>query len=537
MNFVSISSARRGVIEASLLGVVYFVLARLGIEFGSALGNVSPIWPAAGAAIGWLSVRSLAPWPGVFAGTLAAVAMTHAPPTFTLTVSFANTLEALGVAYFYRRGVLSRPRSAPERLMLFVGLSALSILGCALAGAAAAKVSGIAGEQRFWSSALFWFMGDLFGALVVAAPVVILRELVTEGGLSRNLRRDRSWPVLLASIATAGASWLSAEAPAPLGQALRFLPLTIGAFAVIYGGWLTRTLVTLVITLTPTCFLLIHLSVDQNKPTQIALLQIYNSFSALFCLLLGALFDQVRAAERAASRLADDLTLSNKRLEEVAYVAAHDLRSPLRSIVNWTQKLEQLIPPPRGAQLDKALNFVQTNAKKSVDLINAVMDLAKVQVVPTRVERVDLNQAVRTVLQRFDDDIRQLDASVKLEGLPVVRGDPSYMELVFFNLIGNSLKFRRPGRRPLLRIGARDRGDFYEVFVEDNGVGVAPEDRERIFQIFVRGSLNEGAPPGAGIGLAFCRQIVQAHRGRIWVDSTPDEGSIFCFTHPKQAER
>lgn len=525
-------------LEAAALGLVYFFLARLGIEFGSLLGNVSPIWPAAGIAIAWLTVRSVHLWPGVFLGTLAAVSITGAPWSFVLSASAGNALEAVGVAYLYGRQISRRPYSPTARLLVLVSVCLLSVLACAFIGALAAQWSGIAGEQSLLASTLLWYMGDLFGAFVLGVPLIQLHELRAAGRWPDSLARDRSWPVMLALVATAIVAWLASEVAVSLGQSLRFLPLLVGGLTVLYGGFISRTLVVIAIVAPPTYHLLLGVP-GAPLAVQISLLQVYTTFTALFCLVLGAVIDQARAAETAASRLASDLKLSNRRLEDFAYVAAHDLRSPLREIINWTQRLDELVGQPRSAALGTALEVIETSSRKSVELIDAVLSLAKVQFAPRALERVDLDRVVRSVVETQAPRIRQLNARVEIGQLPVVRGNANYLELVFSNLLSNALRYTQAGRVPEIKIDAREDKDFHRISVRDNGIGIAPEDRERIFQIFVRGSEQGAArsdePGGTGIGLAFCEQIIQAHRGRIWVDSTPGEGSTFTFTYPREA--
>lgn len=525
-------------LEAAALGLAYVVMARLGIAFGSLLGNVSPIWPAAGVAIAWLTIRSIHLWPGVFLGTLVAVAMTGAPWSFVLSVSAGNALEAVGVAYLYGRLTARKPYAATGRLLVLVSVCLLSVLVCAVIGALAAHWSGLAGDQSWLASALVWSMGDLFGAFVLGVPAIQLHELRAAGRVTDSLARDRSWPVMLSLVATAVVAWIASEVAESLDQSLRFLPLIVGALTVLYGGLVSRTLVVIAIVAPPTYHLLLG-PADAPLAVQISLLQVYNTFSALFCLVLGAVMDQTRAAEMAASRLASDLKLSNRRLEDFAYVAAHDLRAPLREIINWTRRLDELVGQPRTKSLDKALAVIERNSRKSLELIDAVLSLAKVQVVPRTLDRVDLNQVVQAVVETLEPQVRELSARIEVRKLPVVRGHASYLTLVFTNLLTNALRYTQAGRTPEIVIGASDERGFHKIHVRDNGVGVAPEDRERIFQIFVRGGEQGDAgsakPAGTGIGLAFCEQIIQAHRGRIWVESTPGEGSAFYFTYPREA--
>jgi signal transduction histidine kinase len=147
---------------------------------------------------------------------------------------------------------------------------------------------------------------------------------------------------------------------------------------------------------------------------------------------------------------------------------------------------------------------------------------------------VDLAEAVREAGANLGIGGGEAEASLVIDGtLPSIHGVPGELIRLFQNLLGNALKYSDPGRPARISVGGRHTGREWEIWVQDNGIGIETEHFERIFKMFQR--LNaEGPVEGTGIGLAICRKIVQTHGGRIWVESTPGEGSRFCMAFPER---
>jgi len=142
---------------------------------------------------------------------------------------------------------------------------------------------------------------------------------------------------------------------------------------------------------------------------------------------------------------------------------------------------------------------------------------------------VPVGQLVDMALENLEPRIEAAGAVVEIGDLPTVTCDESPIVQLFQNLIGNAVKFRRPGVAPRVHIEGRRVGRFWEFAVRDNGIGIAPEHHERVFEMFERLHPRERYG-GTGIGLAICRKIVERHGGRIWVESPPEGGSVFRFT-------
>jgi signal transduction histidine kinase len=142
-------------------------------------------------------------------------------------------------------------------------------------------------------------------------------------------------------------------------------------------------------------------------------------------------------------------------------------------------------------------------------------------------EPLDLGQAVAEVLQNLGHAIKTSDAVLLVDPLPVVQGNRKHLVRVFQNLIANAIKYRGAAR-VRIHVSAEQLGKEWIIKIQDNGIGIAPEHHERVFRLFKR--LHGPETPGAGIGLAICKKIVEAMGGAIWVEPAPGSGSIFCFT-------
>ncbi|HVE14348.1 MAG TPA: ATP-binding protein, partial [Elusimicrobiota bacterium] len=143
-------------------------------------------------------------------------------------------------------------------------------------------------------------------------------------------------------------------------------------------------------------------------------------------------------------------------------------------------------------------------------------------------EPTDCAPIVRELLADAQDEMRRVGAEAVVDELPVVLGDAGQLRQVFQNLIGNALKFRGE-EPPRIRVSCERREDWWQICVRDNGIGIDPRYRERIFEMFKR-LHSRDKYPGTGIGLAICKKIVERHGGRIWVEPAPGEGAVFCFT-------
>lgn len=229
------------------------------------------------------------------------------------------------------------------------------------------------------------------------------------------------------------------------------------------------------------------------------------------------------------SKLAD----SNKSLERFASVAAHDLRAPIRSIGLWIDMLEQWIPHPLETELKRALEFLKLNSSKSSALIDDLLEIAKVTPKYTETHPVDLKQVVEQILSSYKDEIETRRLKVTLGELPTITGNAVQWESVLGNLIRNALLYQDRNKTGEIQIWTEEVENFYHLFVRDNGIGIAPQYQQKIFEMFER-LHTDSEYPGTGIGLALCKKIVHGWGGQICLDSEPGKGSTFCVSYPKE---
>jgi PAS domain S-box-containing protein len=234
----------------------------------------------------------------------------------------------------------------------------------------------------------------------------------------------------------------------------------------------------------------------------------------------------------ASKRMMVELQRANAVLEQFAYSASHDLQEPLRTVKIYGQILLQ----KHGDQLDPeglaALHFLQDGATRMETLLRDLLAYMRITKFEKPREKIDANLAFESALQTVGGSISENNARVECVGsLPPLRIHFAHLQQLFQNLIGNAIKYRRPGIPPIVLVGAKRRPPYWEVSIQDNGIGIAQEYAEVIFGIFKRLHGQE-AYPGTGLGLAICQRIVEQYDGRIWVESEVCKGSVFRFIIP-----
>jgi len=258
-----------------------------------------------------------------------------------------------------------------------------------------------------------------------------------------------------------------------------------------------------------------------------------------------------KQAEQELRLTATELVRSNKDLEQFAHVASHDLKEPLRMVTGFMSLLKERYGD--GAKLDsKALEYIWFATEAAARMQKMIDDLLAYSCAgrTDAVEIIEISAIVDSALENLRAGIEESGAVVTRDPLPTINGDSLGLTQVFQNLLGNAIKFHKPGARPKIHIAANrivnrepgtgpsDSGDSttpaipgWLFAIRDNGIGIAPEYHDKLFAIFHRLHTREEYP-GSGIGLAICKKIVEQNGGRIWVESKLGNGSIFCFTVP-----
>ena len=227
------------------------------------------------------------------------------------------------------------------------------------------------------------------------------------------------------------------------------------------------------------------------------------------------------------------LRLSNRELEDFASVASHDLQEPLRKIQAFGDRLMAKVGPDLSADGQDYLRRMRGAAGRMQTLISDLLSFSRVTTKAQPFTRVDLNQVARDVLVDLEARLEQTGGRVEVGELPQIDADPTQMRQLIQNLIGNALKFHKPGVPPAVKVHAEasDGAETCRLIVEDNGIGFDEKYLDRIFNVFQR-LHGRGQYEGTGIGLAVCRKIAERHGGSISARSTSGEGSSFVVTLP-----
>jgi len=237
-----------------------------------------------------------------------------------------------------------------------------------------------------------------------------------------------------------------------------------------------------------------------------------------------------KAQDEELQRTIKELARSNEELGQFAYVASHDLQEPLRMVASFTQLLGRRYKGKLDEDADEFIRYAVQGVNRMQQLINDLLDYSRVGTRGNPMMPVDCDKVIARVLDSLTTRIDENDATVTIGPMPTIVADAMQLEQLFQNLIGNALKYRGEAA-PAVSVTAAEERDGWHFQVKDNGIGIDPAYAERIFIIFQRLHGKEEYE-GTGIGLAICKKIVDRHGGRIWVESSPGQGSTFHFILP-----
>ncbi|MFK7932616.1 MAG: ATP-binding protein, partial [Saprospiraceae bacterium] len=233
-------------------------------------------------------------------------------------------------------------------------------------------------------------------------------------------------------------------------------------------------------------------------------------------------------------KLENKLVVANQELDQFASAASHDMKEPLRTISSFSTLLSRRIPDQPAAK--EYLHFIQDAASRMTQLLDDLINFARAGRSQEDLIPIDLNRILLLVQNNLHSSILQNEVRLETVSLPTVMGQSTIFIQLFQNLIANGIKFQNPDNQVIIKIGLQEIGDFWQIGIQDNGIGMATEYLERIFKPFTRLHSHTDYQ-GSGIGLATCTKIVQQYGGRIWVESTLGVGTTFYFTLPKMEEQ
>ena len=255
--------------------------------------------------------------------------------------------------------------------------------------------------------------------------------------------------------------------------------------------------------------------------------------------------EERRQAEENLRKANIELNGKNKELEQVIYVASHDLRSPLVNVQGFSKEaardfdevlgilkqgnlpdeVREALTPLVEKEIPQSLGFIQNSVAKMDALLAGLLKISRLGRSALTLVAVDMNRLMAEVVADFEFQTKDQGIDIEIGNLPGCRGDHLQISQVFANLIGNAIKFRAPDRRCLITITGRKEGDRSIYSVEDNGIGIEPAYQEKIFEIFHK---LDPHSEGQGLGLNIVSKIVERLDGKVWVESEP---GAFCRFH------
>lgn len=241
-----------------------------------------------------------------------------------------------------------------------------------------------------------------------------------------------------------------------------------------------------------------------------------------------------KQAEQERERLVQKLEATVKELEAFAYTISHDLRAPLHTIRSFVNSLLEDLERRQRERVVEDVGAIRSGVDRMEHLLKGILQYSRSGTPIQPSENVPFGGIVRETLEQLASQISSVGATIAAaDDFPTVYADPMRIGEVLTTLIQNSIDYRDSGRPLTIEIGHRRSDGEVIFFVRDNGIGIDPTKADKIFELFYRG---DSKSVGIGAGLAIAKRIVEAHGGRIWVESDKGKGATMCFTLPGRAE-
>lgn len=240
----------------------------------------------------------------------------------------------------------------------------------------------------------------------------------------------------------------------------------------------------------------------------------------------------------------EELSRSNRELEEFAFVASHDLQEPLRKIQAFSDRLETMFKDELGEKGMDYIGRMKNAAQRMSNLINDLLEFSRITTRGKEFADTDLNEVIGDILSDLEIAIKECDAKIDIDKLPIIQADKSQMHQLFLNILSNAVKFRCPDKTPHITISFQEQDTFSDIYnehlafnvisIKDNGIGFSQDYADKIFVPFQR-LHGRSQYKGTGIGLSVCRRIIERHGGTITAQSKEGEGATFIITLPVEA--
>ncbi|HEX3605910.1 MAG TPA: MASE1 domain-containing protein [Candidatus Dormibacteraeota bacterium] len=517
---------RRDLAAPALVAGGYWAAARLGLTLQFPHTDIAPVWPAAGFGVAALLLGGPRLWPALAVGALLGNLGDGLTLPVSASIAAGSTAEYLLAAVLLRRAGLGRELARLSDVILLALLGGLvAPMAAALLGTASLWAGGVAIHGPFVRVWTAWWLADGIGILVFGSCCLALAGARRAARPTTATRAEAVALMAVTAVVTSLVFLHIAVSPSVL------FPLAIWAgvrFEQVGAAGVSLAVSSIA------SFATVHGSGRFSLGTltdRILPLQLYTASYTLTALSLAAAITARRVSDQRLRRRTLELEASNQELEAFTYTVSHDLRSPLRAIHGFARVLEE----EEGDRLtDGGLRHLATvtrSAEHMSRLIDSLLALATLGRRSLGRRRVDPAAAAREAVENLHLDLDAGGPAVVVEKMPSCLADPVLLEQVYWNLIGNAVKFSRGNAGACVRAGWRRGGPGGPAayYVRDNGTGFDMRYAPRLFALFER-LPQHAAVPGIGAGLAIVARIVDRHGGRAWAEGAPGEGATFYFT-------
>ncbi len=525
----------RWLLRCSGLAAAYLLAARFGLALDPLGGFAAPVWPPTGLALAALLLGGRTLWPGIFLGASVANLWAGAPVAAALAIGLGNTLEAVAAVAILRTAGFDPALERVRDVALLTAAALVSVVISAGIGVTSLWIAGVVGGAQVGPALRAWWVGDLLGALVVAP---LLLTLSSRRPLWFGSRLE---PLAVATFAALSTWFVFGGAPSvqtAFHQPFLVFPALVWAAVRLgQGGAVIATFLVSAAAIASTALGRGPFAGGGLHQSLLAL-QVFMGVVSVGVLLLGA-----ASAERRRVRAALEAAVAIR--DEFLSVAGHELRTPLAALGLDLGSLQRKLQTSASAAspdselpaLNQRALRVLRHSQRLGQLIDRLLEASQIQQGQRRIERqpMDLRLAVGEVVERHHEQAERAGCTLTV----VARGDLTghwdvlAVEQIAGNLIANAIKY---GAAKPIEVSLEQRDDSVVLTVRDQGIGVSPEDVERIFDRFARAGSSRHIR-GLGLGLYIARQLVEAHAGTISVASQPGGGASFIVQLPRAGTR
>lgn len=547
------------------LALAYYLTARFGLQLQFEQTQATPVWPPTGIAIAMVFLAGYRVLPSIGVGALCAnladfqlksglswMALLSAHPaeaSCSLLIAVGNTAEAWLAGLLLQR--LLSEQFVSETLRAVLQFTGVVLGACAVSasvGVSSLAVLGFLPPERMPDVWLTWWVGDAVGAFILA-PLLIWS--ITHGSQVYRELCSRDGILALGLTALAGGLCFLSWGQVVFFTSEAYLIMPLLMFVTLRYGT-TLSLVSVLVVSAMAIWGTTHDSGPFVRPdpnVSLVLLQGFIGVVVISLMLLDALHRERQKAISALTLLNAnleglvqqrtgeleksnrELARSNKELDDFAYIASHDLKEPLRGVENQLAFLVEDYGSQLSPEVKQRLDRLPPILHHLENLIGTLLHYSRVGRVDLAVTDVDLDQTLDEILKSLEGRIEQEKVEIRRPArFPVTRCDQARIGELFRNLITNAIKYNDKPQR-WIEIGCEAAACGPPVFyVRDNGIGIREQHLDRIFHIFKRLHAPGKFGGGTGAGMTICKKIVERHGGRIWVKSSPGEGSTFYFT-------